>query len=168
MAKQFVYQDAHGILYPAHAALAFQPGLVPGWYDTDTRTFTPAGNPQEQVGNIVTDAGVGTGAETVLSGLREDRGADTAPLTGVVVSEPDTAARLVETEAQLADERERVAALEAQLAILQGTLTEPSTESASDDTVDCVAEPSTWVAAPEPAEDDTTAATSRRVRKVPR
>jgi len=122
MARQFVYQDAHGRLYPAHVALAFQPGLVPGWFDTDTRVFTPSGNPQEQVGNIVTDAGVGAGPEKVLSGLREDRGADTASIEGVVVTTPaesgeaDVSARLVETEAELATERERVAALEAQLA----------------------------------------------------
>ena len=135
MAKQFVYQDLHGILYPAHGALAFQPGLVPGWYDTDTRTFTPVGNPQEQVGNIVTDAGVGASTEKVLSGLREDHGAGTAPLAGVAFtatdegSEADLAARLVETEAALTAERERVVALEAQVAILRGTAGESPTEA---------------------------------------
>lgn len=82
MAKQFSYQDRHGKIYPAHPTLAFTEGLVPGNYDTDTRVFTPLGNPKQKVGNVITDAGFG-GKERLLSGLYEDKGADTAPLNGV-------------------------------------------------------------------------------------
>ncbi|SIO50554.1 hypothetical protein SAMN05444172_2580 [Burkholderia sp. GAS332] len=127
MAKeQYAYQDAHGRIYPAHPAMLAQPGLVPGWYNVETRTFRPTGNPQEQVGNIITDAGVGNGQEQVLSGLRNDKGAGTAPINGVAFtlpsgeSDPDLAAQVIELEAQLAEERQRNAALEAQLVMRQG------------------------------------------------
>ncbi|MGF6936848.1 hypothetical protein OKW41_006010 [Paraburkholderia sp. UCT70] len=129
--KQFAYQDAHGVVYPAHPALAFQPGLIPGQYDSETRTFTPQGNPKEQVGVIVTDAGAG-GRDTLQSGLRDDRGAGTAPIkSGVLFTlpadqEPDNSAeyqaRVVELEQELFDERERSAALEAQVLTLQSHL----------------------------------------------
>ncbi len=101
MAKQFAYRDTSGFIYPAHPSLLLQPGLVPGNFDTESRKFTPTGNPQEQVGTIITDANTGKNSETVLSGLKEDKGADTAPLTNGVVftqlSDP------VEEEASLGD-----------------------------------------------------------------
>lgn len=126
--KQFAYKDGHGHVYPAHAALAFQPGLVPGHFDTETREFTPIGNPQEQVGSIITDAGTGMGQETVLSGMREDKGAGTAPISGVAFTlPPEHAARLadaetkvVEQEQELADRDQQIAALQAQLALAKG------------------------------------------------
>ncbi|OLL27467.1 hypothetical protein BTH42_31980 [Burkholderia sp. SRS-W-2-2016] len=86
MPRQFGYQDAHGFFYSEHPALHFEPGLVPGFYDTDTKTFTPTGNPTQQTGTIVTDAGFGN-AETLKSGLSEDKGADTAPLEGVAFTQ---------------------------------------------------------------------------------
>ncbi|MBB5448221.1 MULTISPECIES: hypothetical protein [unclassified Paraburkholderia] len=125
--KQFAYQDAHGVVYPAHPALAFQPGLIPGQYDSETRTFTPQGNPKEQVGVIITDAGAG-GRDTLQSGLRDDRGAGTAPInSGVAFTLPadnsaEYQARIVELEQELSDERERSAALEAQVLTLQSHL----------------------------------------------
>ena len=124
--KQFAYQDAHGVVYPAHPALSFQPGLIPGEYDSETKTFTPQGNPKEQVGVIITD---GT---KLQSGLRDDKGAGAAPIqSGVAFSLPanqgsdDSAeyqARIVELEQELTDERERSAALEAQVLTLQSHL----------------------------------------------
>ncbi|MBN3777440.1 hypothetical protein G3O06_07730 [Burkholderia sp. Ac-20345] len=132
MPKQFAYRDAHGKVYPAHAALAFQPGLVPGHYDTDTRQFTPIGNPQQQTGTIITDAAAGHD-QKLLSGLGEDRGANTAPIGAGVAftltplqAELDAAlarsaeldGRVAELESELSDERERSAALEAQVAVL--------------------------------------------------
>lgn len=123
--KQFAYQDAHGVVYPAHPALAFQPGLIPGQYDSETKTFAPQGNPKEQVGVIVTD---GT---KLQSGLRDDKGAGTAPIhSGVAFSLPaeqadnsaELQARIVELEQELSDERERSAALEAQVLTLQSHL----------------------------------------------
>lgn len=84
MAKQFCYQDQFGKIYPEHAALRFEPSLVPGFFDTETKTFTPVGNPQKQVGNIIVDAGFGDkGPGELKSGLDEDKGAMTAPLNGV-------------------------------------------------------------------------------------
>jgi len=128
MAKQFAYRDAAGFIYPAHQALAFQPGLVPGQYDTETRTFTPTGNPRQQTGSIITDAGAG-GGEKVLSGLGEDRGADTAPLgAGVAwnqaVDDPDAQARMIELEQQLEEEQQRNASLSAQVETLTAELAE--------------------------------------------
>ncbi|MCA8017735.1 hypothetical protein [Burkholderia metallica] len=132
MPKQFAYRDAHGKVYPAHAALAFQPGLVPGHYDTETRQFTPIGNPQQQTGTIITDASSGLD-QKLLSGLGEDRGADTAPLgAGVAFTQSNAQVeldaalaraaeldgRVAELESELSDERERNAALEAQVAVL--------------------------------------------------
>ena len=123
--KQFAYQDAHGVVYPAHPALAFQPGLIPGEYDSETKTFTPQGNPKEQVGVIITD---GT---KLQSGLRDDKGADTAPIrSGVAFTQPteqadngaELQARIVELEQELSDERQRSAALEAQVLTLQSHL----------------------------------------------
>lgn len=155
MTKQFVYQDAHGHLYPAHGALAFQPGLVPGWYDTETKTFTPTGNPQAQVGSIVTDAGVGAGQEKVLSGLRADQGADTAPINHGVVftqtpdNDPDAAAQRIEIEAQLAAERERTAALEARIAGL-----DPTPPAAADSVTDALPESAASASVTDTAEQD--------------
>ncbi|WP_333679874.1 hypothetical protein [Dyella sp.] len=132
MTKQFAYQDAHGHVYPAHAALAFQPGLVPGWYDTDKRTFTPNGNPQEQTGSIITDANFGGGKEQVLSGLRDDRGAGTAPIqSGVAFTSPhdaeeaaEVATRLSQAQAELEALRQQNAVLQAQNEVLQGVKAE--------------------------------------------
>lgn len=92
MAIQFCYQDSHGTLYPEHPALYFQPDLVPGHYDTDKGTFTPTGNPTKKVGNIITDGGH-DGNEKLLSGLSEDKGADTAPVKGVVISKAESEKR---------------------------------------------------------------------------
>lgn len=107
MAKQFCYQDAQGVLYPEHSALHFEPNLVPGFYDTETRVFTPSGNPQKQVGNIITDVGTGNSTK-ILSGLAEDKGAMTAPMNGVAFSQPvddetETAADSEVTEAEVTE-----------------------------------------------------------------
>ncbi|SAK62629.1 hypothetical protein AWB76_03282 [Caballeronia temeraria] len=122
MAKTFAYRDGHGTIYPPHPAMLAQPGLVPGQYDTETKTFTPTGNPQQQTGSIITDAGFG-GHQKVLSGLGEDKGANTAPLrAGVAFTLPadhaDAGARAVELEQQLAEEQERSRALAAQIEML--------------------------------------------------
>ncbi|CAE6958693.1 hypothetical protein [Paraburkholderia domus] len=97
MARQFGYQDAHGTFYPDHPALRFEPGLVPGYFDTETKEFTPSGNPNRQTGTIVTDAGFG-GAETLKSGLAEDKGADTAPLQGVAFTQTNEQAQSENTD----------------------------------------------------------------------
>lgn len=89
MARQFCYQDKNGFLYPEHSALHFEPGLVPGWYDTEKKVFTPNGNPKEKTGNIITDVGYGQGETKLLSGLKEDKGAMTAPVNGIAFSKPD-------------------------------------------------------------------------------
>ncbi|NML34516.1 hypothetical protein [Paraburkholderia antibiotica] len=135
MPKQFAYRDAHGTIYPAHSALAFQPELVPGQYDTDTKQFTPTGNPQRQTGTIITDASANPGRQQLLSGLGEDRGAHTAPLgAGVAFTLPadddsevraelaEANAKLADLEAQLSESQQRVAVLEAQNAVLNDQL----------------------------------------------
>jgi hypothetical protein len=159
MPKQFAYQDMHGKIYPSHAALAFQPELVPGWYDTDKRTFTPTGNPQAQHGTIVTDAGHG-GQESLLSGLGEDKGANTAPLKGVAFSVAEAQTKAVELEARLEEERRKNAELQAQVAV-QGAIKAdapqaPDGASANkgDDT------------APAAAVDDVATAPKRVIRKA--
>ncbi|KVT91870.1 hypothetical protein WK59_03800 [Burkholderia ubonensis] len=148
MPKQFAYRDAHGKVYPAHAALAFQPGLVPGHYDTETRQFTPIGNPQQQTGTIITDASSGLD-QKLLSGLGEDRGADTAPLgAGVAFTQTNVQVeldaalaraaeldgRVAELESELSDERERSATLDAQVAVLTQQLQDARSASGSDTT----------------------------------
>ncbi|WP_157645057.1 hypothetical protein [Burkholderia ubonensis] len=148
MPKQFAYRDAHGKVYPAHAALAFQPGLVPGHYDTETRQFTPIGNPQQQTGTIITDAGGGHD-QKLLSGLGEDRGADMAPLgTGVAFTQTqaqvdldaararaaELEGRVAELESELTDERQRSATLEAQVAVLTQQLQDVRGTSGADTT----------------------------------
>lgn len=99
MAKQFCYQDQWGVIYPEHPALRFEPSLVPGHYDTEKKVFMPVGNPQAQVGNIITDGDTGK----VLSGLKEDKGANTAPVNGVIISQPDK----VEPEEEEQEEQEQ-------------------------------------------------------------
>lgn len=140
MPKQFAYRDAHHRIYPAHPALAFQPGLVPGFYDTDTKVFTPQGNPQEQTGTIITDAGAGE-HQKLLSGLSEDRGADTKPLgPGVAFTRPaesgpavaELQAKIAELESQLDEERQHNAALEAQVAVLNDQLAARASDPVAD------------------------------------
>ncbi|QUO26144.1 hypothetical protein KEH57_04235 [Burkholderia cenocepacia] len=102
MPKQFGYQDSSGFFYSDHPALRFEPGLVPGFYDTETKQFTPTGNPVQQTGTIVTDAGFG-GASTLRSGLAEDVGADTAPLAGIAFTQTNAQAEASAREAELVD-----------------------------------------------------------------
>ena len=113
MGTQYGYQDRHGTFYPDHPALRFEPGLVPGFYDTDSKTFEPTGNPNRQTGTIITDAGFG-GSETLKSGLSEDKGADTAPLKGVVFTQTNDEAQR-EKDTQLANAQSENADLKRQL-----------------------------------------------------
>jgi hypothetical protein len=93
MAEQFGYQDKEGRFYPDHPALRFEPGLVPGYYDHETKKFRAVGNPREQRGTIVTDAGFGDSDLRLQSGLVEDKGADTAPLQGVAFTQTNEQAQ---------------------------------------------------------------------------
>lgn len=98
MSTYFAYQDSHGFIYPAHPVLLRKPGLVPGEYDPVSRVFTPTGNPLKKTGNIIEDVDK-HGNTTVLSGLAEDTGAETAPINGVVFTEKEVPQ--TETEAEL-------------------------------------------------------------------